>query len=82
VADFVVANFVVAGSHSNKLLFVAVLLFAIRQSLPFIVVAVFVVADSHSNKSLFAAVLLFAIRQSLLFFTSRYSPFAAVHHRG
>jgi hypothetical protein len=46
------------------------------------VVAVFVVADSHSNKSLFAAVLLFAIRQSLLFFTSRYSPFAAVHHRG
>jgi hypothetical protein len=60
---------------------------AIRHSLPFIVVAdfvvaVFVVADSHSNKSLFVAVLLFAIRQSLLFFTSRYSPFAAVHHRG
>jgi hypothetical protein len=37
------------------------------------VVAVFVVANSHSNKLLFVAVLLFA---------SRYSPFAAVHHRG
>jgi predicted membrane protein len=54
------------------------LLWQVFLPLPFIVVAdfvvaVFVVANSHSNKLLFVAVLLFA---------SRYSPFAAVHHRG